>query len=104
MGWILILIAAICEVIGVVGLKMFSQVKNKRNLLVFAGGFGFSFFFLYSSMAYLQLSVAYAVWIGLGTAGAVIINMIFFGESRHINRMISLALIVIGVTGLKLVS
>lgn len=41
---------------------------------------------------------------GLGTAGAVIINMVFFGESRKMSRIVGVGLIVIGVVGLKMVS
>ncbi|MEJ8545014.1 DMT family transporter [Brevibacillus borstelensis] len=104
MGWLFVTIAAISEIVGVVGLKLFSQRKNLRNGGLFVGGFALSFAFLYQAFGYLQLSIAYAVWIGIGTAGAVLINMIFFGESRSATRIVSLLLIIIGVTGLKLVS
>ena len=50
------------------------------------------------------MSIAYAVWMGLGTAGAVIVNMMFFGESRKLSRIISVTLIIVGVVGLKMVS
>ncbi|MBS5914289.1 MAG: SMR family transporter, partial [Paenibacillus macerans] len=50
------------------------------------------------------VSIAYAVWIGIGTSAAVLVNMIFFGESKSIGRMISLLIIVVGVVGLKAVS
>ncbi|WP_413382141.1 DMT family transporter [Alkalihalobacillus sp. 1P02AB] len=104
MGWILVLFAAFFEVIGVIGLKRYSQKKNLLNIFLFLGGFGFSFVLLYMSFNYLQISVAYAVWIGLGTAAAVLINMIFFNESKSVARIVSLIIIVIGVTGLKAVS
>ena len=52
----------------------------------------------------LQVSVAYAVWIGIGTAGAVLLNMFLFGESKSKARIISVFLIVCGVTGLKALS
>jgi len=48
--------------------------------------------------------MAYAVWIGIGTAGAVLINMIFFNESKSTGKILSVILIVIGVVGLKYVS
>ena len=56
------------------------------------------------ALDFLDMSIAYAVWMGLGTAGAVIVNMIFFGESRSRRRIISVGLIIIGVAGLKAVS
>ncbi|MGZ4161840.1 MAG: SMR family transporter, partial [Neobacillus sp.] len=53
---------------------------------------------------YLQVGIAYAVWIGIGTAGAVLINMFLFGESRNLGRIISVILIIIGVIGLRTLS
>lgn len=92
------------EILGVVGLKLFSRRKSLFNLALFSGGFALSYLFLYFSLAYLDMSIAYAAWMGLGTAGAVIINMVFFGESRKMSRIVGVGLIVIGVVGLKMVS
>lgn len=104
MGWFYVFLAAASEMLGVVGLKKYSQKKSIWSAVLYGGGFGAAFAFLYMSFKYLQVSVAYAVWIGIGTAGAVLINMIFFGESRSRGRMISVAFIVIGVVGLKALS
>ncbi|MET3576657.1 multidrug efflux SMR transporter [Bhargavaea ullalensis] len=104
MGWLFVMAAASFEVTGAVGLHLYSQHRNKLNTLLYLGGFGLSFLLLYQAFDYLQLSVAYAVWIGLGTAGAVLINMIFFGESRNLQRVLSLLVILVGAIGLKLVS
>ncbi|MBB6448733.1 paired small multidrug resistance pump [Geomicrobium halophilum] len=104
MGWLLVTLAAASEIIGVMGLKMFSQNKTLQNMLIFVGGFGVAFGLLYASFNFLQLSIAYAVWLGTGTAGAVLVNMLFFGESKNMGRIISLVIIVVGVTGLKAVS
>jgi len=104
MGWLLVLLAAISEIIGVVGLRFYSQKKTLRNLVIYVGGFGLSFALLYASFNYLQLSIAYVVWIGIGTVGAVLINIIFFGESKNLTRLLSIVAIIIGVAGLKAVS
>ena len=104
MGWVYVIIAAVLELVGVIGLNNFSRKKSAVNLLMFFGGFGGAFVFLYASFNHLQVSIAYAVWIGIGTAAAVIVNMIFFGESRNWRRIISLIVIIIGVVGLKAVS
>lgn len=104
MGWFYVGLAAVCEIIGVIGLKMFSQKKKISSAILYGGGFGLSFLFLYLSFQFLQVSVAYAVWIGIGTAGAVLINMFLFGESKSFGRITSVILIVIGVVGLKALS
>lgn len=104
MGWIFVILAAILETVGVIGLKKYSTTKNVMNALILVSGFGGAFYFLYASFDYLQVSVAYAVWIGIGTTAAVLINMMFFGESRSVGRFVAVLVIVIGVSGLKYVS
>ena len=104
MGWIYVFVASALEILGVVGLKLFSRRKSLFNLALLSGGFTLSYLFLYFSLAYLDMSIAYAAWMGLGTAGAVIINIVFFGESRKMSRIVGVGLIVIGVVGLKMVS
>lgn len=104
MGWLFIFFAAITEISGVIGLKMFSQKKTLKSGLLYGTGFALSFVFLYFAFQYLQVSVVYAVWIGIGTAGAVLVNMMFFGESRSQGRLVSVMLIIIGVVGLKAIA
>lgn len=104
MGWLFVFFAAISEITGTIGLTLYSRKKTIINGLIYIGGFAASFIFLYFSFRYLQVSIAYAVWIGIGTAGAVILNMLFFGESKSIGRIVSVILIIIGVTGLKAIS
>lgn len=104
MGWLFVFLAAIFEIFGVIGLKKYSQHKTLKTGAMFLGGFGASFAMLYTSFNYLQVSIAYAVWVGIGTAGAVLINMIFFGEGKSPARIVSLITIIIGVTGLKALS
>jgi paired small multidrug resistance pump len=101
MGWLFVILAGACEITGAAGLKLYSQRKTLRNGALYIGGFGASFGFLFIAFHYLQVSIAYAVWIGIGTAGAVLINMFLFGESKNIVRIISVILIIIGVIGLR---
>ncbi|MFF6017582.1 DMT family transporter [Lysinibacillus fusiformis] len=104
MGWVFVILAAVAEIVGVIGLRFYSQHKTVRNLLLYVGGFGLSFALLYASFSYLQLSIAYVVWVGIGTVGAVLVNIMFFEESKNLARIISIIAIIIGVAGLKAVS
>src|SRR5699024_8061010 len=104
MGWLFVILAANAELIGVIGLKKYSSKKTLPSFTLYFGGFALSFYFLYEAFTYLQVSTAYAVWIGIGTAGAVLINMVFFGESKSIGKLVSVSLIVVGVVGLKALS
>ncbi|AMM88200.1 multidrug resistance protein SMR [Bacillus pumilus] len=102
MGWFFVMLASACEIGGTIGLNMFSKKKQLTTGILFVGGFALSFLFLYASFSSVQVSVAYTVWIGLGTAGSVLFNMILFKEPKNMIRILSLLLIVIGVVGLKL--
>lgn len=53
-------------------------------------------------MKTIPIGTAYAVWAGIGAAGTVVTGIIFFGDSYHIVRLVSIALIIIGIVGLKL--
>ena len=54
------------------------------------------------AMKRLPLGTAYAVWTGLGAVGAALAGIAFFGEAASPLRVGSLALIVLGIAGLKL--
>ncbi|HZS80131.1 MAG TPA: SMR family transporter, partial [Herbaspirillum sp.] len=52
----------------------------------------------------LPLSTAYAIWTGIGAAGAVILGIVLFHEPASLARLACLALIIVGIIGLKIVS
>lgn len=103
-GWIFVGLAALAELIGVFGLSLYSQNRNFINRILYYGGIFLAFALLYFSFRYLPLSIAYTVFTGAGTAGAIILNIVFFKESKNIKRLISLTAIIIGVVGLQYVS
>ena len=49
----------------------------------------------------LPVGTAYAVWTGIGAAGTAILGMALLGESTNLVRVGSIALIVLGVIGLR---
>jgi quaternary ammonium compound-resistance protein SugE len=54
------------------------------------------------AMRTLPVGTAYAVWVGVGSVGTVILGIALFGESESAMRLGSVALIVAGIIGLKL--
>ncbi|MFS8606982.1 MAG: SMR family transporter, partial [Gammaproteobacteria bacterium] len=50
----------------------------------------------------LPIGTAYAVWTGIGAAGTVILGILLLGESTSAVRLGCIALIVVGIVGLKL--
>lgn len=56
------------------------------------------------AMRDLPAGTAYAIWTGIGAVGTAIVGIIFLGESANIFRLLSLALIITGLIGLKVSS
>jgi len=68
------------------------------------GGYGASIWMLALVVRSIPVSVAYAVWAGVGTAAVAVIGYLFLGESMGWFKAASLGLIVLGVVGLNLVA
>jgi quaternary ammonium compound-resistance protein SugE len=54
------------------------------------------------AMKSLPVGTAYAIWVWVGALGTAILGIVLFGDSANAGRLISLALIVAGIVGLKL--
>ena len=54
------------------------------------------------AMKSLPVGTAYAVWVGVGAVGTVVLGIVLFGEPVNIARLISIVLIIAGIVGLKL--
>ncbi len=54
------------------------------------------------AMKTLPVGTAYAVWVGIGAVGTAILGIVLLGDAANAGRIVSLALIVAGVVGLKL--
>ena len=101
-SWFILFLAGLFEVSWAIGLK-FSQGFSKflPSVLTVAGMI-FSFVFLSLALKKLPLSVAYAVWTGIGIAGTSILGVIIFQESISISKIIFVSFIVIGIVGLRI--
>ncbi|MFL6171820.1 MAG: DMT family transporter [Marmoricola sp.] len=71
---------------------------------VVVAGYGLSIWLLALVVRSMPVSVAYAVWAGVGTAVVAVIGVAFLGESMSWVKAGSLALIIAGVVGLNLVA
>jgi len=102
MAWVFLLIAGFFEICFTIALK-FSQGFTKIVPSIITVTFIIlSFFCVSQATKSISIGTAYAVWAGIGAAGTVVCGILFFGDSYHIIRLISIFLIVIGIIGLKL--
>lgn len=102
MPWLYLITAAVFEVVWAIGLKYTEGFRRLVPSVITLGAMYASFYFLSLAVKTLPIGTAYAVWTGIGATGTAILGMIFFNESRELLRIASIALIILGVIGLKL--
>jgi quaternary ammonium compound-resistance protein SugE len=101
-SWLYLILAGVFEIFFTIALKFtdgFSRLIPSIITVVFIA---FSFFFVSQAMRTIPIGTAYAVWAGIGAAGTVICGIVFFGDPYGFLRLLSLALIIVGIFGLKL--
>lgn len=99
-SWIYIFIGAFFEVIWVTGFKHADDVATWAGTIF---TLAVSFYLIIIATAKLPVGTVYAVFTGLGTAGTVLAEMIFFDEPVKLVKLLLIALLLAGVLGLKLV-
>jgi quaternary ammonium compound-resistance protein SugE len=104
MAWLLLFIAGLFEVGWAVGLKYADGFTKLWPSVWTAASMAASIFLLAMALRTIPLGTGYAVWTGIGAMGTVIFGIVYFGESTDLLRMGSIALILIGLVGLKLAS
>lgn len=104
MAWMFLVMAGCCEVIGVIGMNKVTERKCFSSLAVLVVGFALSFGLLSLALRTLPLGMSYAIWTGIGSVGATLVGMIFYGDSRSVKRILLIALVIISIVGLKLMS
>ena len=104
MEWILLILAIVAEVAGTSLLKLSDGLRNLVPAIAAFFLYLISLGLLALSLNKIDVSVAYAIWSGLGTALIVAISILFLGESMTWTKFIFIALIVIGAVGLNLTS
>lgn len=101
-GWGLLAIAILLEVAGTTCMKLsdgFTRLWPSLGIVVF---YLASFACLVLALKRIDMSVAYAVWAGLGIVLITFIGVGFFGEAMTLWRAGCIALVLLGVIGLNL--
>lgn len=101
MAWVYLVIASFGEIFGVMCINLYLRSKRFKWLLMIVLTMGTGFIFLSMAMKEIPLGTAYAIWTGLGAAGAVIMGILFFNESAGWKRLLFLSFIIAGAVGLK---
>ena len=102
MYWFFLGLGIIFEVLGTISMKYadgFSKLIPSILVFIFYSLSLVSLIFVLKKM---EVSVAYAIWAGCGTALIAMIGMVWFNEPKSFIKIISIAFIIIGILGLEL--
>ncbi len=104
MNWVYLFLAGVLEVAWVVALKMSDGFTKLVPSAVMVITIVSSFVLLNLAIRTLPMGVAYAIWTGMGAAGAVIMGIILFKEPCTFWHLFFLSMIIVGLIGIKFVS
>lgn len=99
MQWFKVILAGLIEIVWVTGLN------TADSLLSWTGTFIviiISFFLVISACKYLPVGTVYAVFVGIGAVGTVLVDTIFFGDPFDLVKISLIIILIIGIIGLKL--
>jgi small multidrug resistance pump len=100
--WIYLSAAIVTEVVGTVFLRFTDGFTRPVPSTVVVVTYIASLWLTALALRELEISLAYAVWAGVGTAAVAIIGMAALGETVNGLKLASIALVIGGVVGLNL--
>jgi small multidrug resistance pump len=100
--WIYLLIAILTEVVGTTMMKVSQGLTRLMPSVLMFGMYAISFVFMALALKKIEVSTAYAIWSGLGTALIATIGIVAFRESVSIPKLAGVMLIIAGVVLLYL--
>ncbi|MFC3860512.1 DMT family transporter [Deinococcus antarcticus] len=100
-GWGWVVLAGLFEMGFTYALKMWQHNDNYGAMFLVCAIVSFEC--LSQSLKTLPISLAYAVWTGIGSVGTVILGILLFGESLSPVRILLLLVLIGAILGLKLV-
>ncbi|QFG26789.1 multidrug efflux SMR transporter [Actinomadura sp. WMMB 499] len=103
MPWVLLVAAAAMELVWATALKHSEGFTRLWPTVIGVPVCLLSVVVLTLALRDLPVGTAYAVWVGLGSLGVAVMGMVALGESASPARVACLALILVGVVGLRAV-
>jgi small multidrug resistance pump len=101
-AWVLLVTAIAVEVGSTAALPRTQSFRDPVWTVVVLGGYALSVWLLAVVIRHIPVSVAYAAWAGLGTAGIAVVGVVVLGESWDLLKVLALLMIIGGVLILNL--
>ncbi len=102
MSWFYLILAIVLEISGTTSMKLSQGFTKTFPSIVMFIFYILSLISLTLALKKIDVSVAYAVWSGLGTALIALIGIFYFKEPSTFIKILSIGLIIAGVVGLNL--
>ena len=101
MAWLVLVVSGLLETVWAVALDRSAGFSRPLPIAVFVVGLVLSMLGLGVALRSIPVGTAYAIWVGIGAVGTAVVGMLALGEHAGLPRLLSLALVVAGVVGLK---
>jgi quaternary ammonium compound-resistance protein SugE len=102
MAWVYLVAAGILETGWAIGLKYTDGFRRPLPSILTIAAMAASMLLLGLAARTLPIGTAYAIWVGIGAVGAVVLGIILFDEPRDFARMFFVGLLIVSLVGLKL--
>ncbi|HYF15158.1 MAG TPA: quaternary ammonium compound efflux SMR transporter SugE [Phycisphaerales bacterium] len=102
MAWVLLVIAGLLEVGWAIGLKYTHGFTRLWPSVLTIAAMIASMYLLGLAARTLPIGTAYAVWVGIGAAGAAVLGMALLKEPATAGRIAFLVLLCVSIVGLKM--
>ena len=104
MDWVLLVVAGLLETGWAIGLKYTDGFTRLVPSVFTIAAMVVSMGLLGVAVRTLPIGTAYAVWVGIGAAGAAVLGIVLLGEAATPGRLFFLALLLVSIIGLKATS
>ena len=104
MAWLVLAISILFEVAGSTMMKLSNGLTVLWPSIGVAICYTASLIGITIVLKHIELSIAYAIWAGVGTALVALIGVTYFKEPVTALKLASLILVIAGVVGLQLSS
>ena len=98
--WLVLFLAGLLEVVWASAFKFAFRSNHLLTAFTVAAMVG-SFWLLSLAMRTIPVGTAYAVWTGIGAAGAALVGVLLYRAPVTAVRILSIAAIIGGVAGLR---
>lgn len=102
-SWLILIAAGLLEIVWAIALKNAEGFTRLWPSVIGIAAAMLSFALLTLALRNLPVGTAYAVWVGVGAVGVAAVGMLFLHEEVSPLRLTFLALITIGIVGLRFV-